>query len=135
MEPLSIRDLGDQGEREIARLLHASSVNLIRRPDFLVFFKNEWVAIEVKNKEPFQPPPSYMQGMPKTQYFNDLNMAHLGMPCILVVRGKDKEWLAQYIIKLKPQPDPRKHIKSNDEIIWFNLSQFIPIQDIFIKTL
>lgn len=131
MEPLNIREIGNQGEHEIAKILRILGINLIRRPDFLVFLKCQWVAIEVKNKEPFRPPPAYMQGMPKNQYSSDLNMTHLGMPCILIVRGKDNEWLAQRLIKLKPQPDPRKNIKSNDEIVWFNLSQFKPIQELF----
>jgi hypothetical protein len=123
--------MGNQGEHEIANLLHECGINQIRRPDFCIFMKGIWHGIEVKNKEPFQPPPAFMQGMPKQQYLNDLNMTQLGMPCILVVRGKNHDWLAQYLLKLKPQPDPRKIIKSTDEIIWFSLNQFKSFKEIF----
>ena len=136
MEPLNIYEIGDQGEREVYRLLREAGITRIRRPDFCIFPKNLWLTIEVKNKEPFEPPPAYMQGMPKIQYINDMSMTNLGMPSILVVKGKTHDWhdwLAQYIIKLEPQPDPRTHIKSHDEIVWFNLTQFEPIAQFLSK--
>lgn len=128
MAHLNIAEIGIAGEREIAMILKANGIDHIRKPDFCVFIKNKWFAVEVKNKEPWEPysgsRPIYAQGMPRSQYLKDLNMTHLGMPCILTVRGKNHEWLGQELIKLKEIPDPRWHIIAKDDIVWFNLEQF-----------
>ena len=129
MAHLNIHDIGVQGEYEIAQILKANGICHIRKPDFCVFIRNQWFAIEVKNKEPFEPPPCYAQGIPQTQYGNDMNMTHLGLPCILIVRGKDHEWLGQKLIKLKQIPEPRQHLLAKDDFVWFNLEQFKPIYE------
>jgi len=125
MEHLNVIERGQKGEYEVTKILKQyQSIEEIRKPDLCILVKDLWLAIEVKNKEPFNPPPKFMQGMPKSQYLKDLKMTELGMPCILCVKGINNEWLAQWIMKLKPEPDPRTHIISKDKIVWFGLEQF-----------
>lgn len=120
---------GDEGERKIIDILKNLGF-LIRRPDLIYFdWKGKkWYFIEVKNKEPFEPPPDYMQGIPKHQYDRDIKIyKDVGVRTILVVRGKDNEWLAQFIDKLIPESDPRPIPVNNDVLVWFSLKQFIPL--------
>jgi hypothetical protein len=120
---------GNEGEKAIIKILHDLGYT-IRRPD-LVFFEprqREWFMVEVKNKEPFTPPPAYMQGIPRSQYEKDMKIYNeTKLRTLLVVRGKDNEWLGQFIDELEPVPDPRPHCFNDDVLVWFNLDTFQPL--------
>jgi hypothetical protein len=126
---------GSDGEFAIIDILKKMGVQHIRRPDFCFYSKKRWYAVEVKNKEPFEPPPAYMQGIPRSQYYKDLDIDATGLCCILAVRGNDNEWLAQYVAQLHSSDDPRTTKIIPDDLIWFNLSEFKPLWSFFMGVL
>ena len=122
-------DRGKEGEFEIARILKAFGVQKLRRPDwvFLHPIKQKWYYVEVKNKEPFEPPPDWLQGFPQSQFVKDIHIDAAGLSCIYIVRGKNNDWLAQYANKLDPLKNPPLSLV-NENLLWFPLSQFEPLE-------
>lgn len=120
---------GHEGEYEIIRILKDLGC-VVRRPDLIFLPPNSktWILVEVKNKEPFSPPPKFMQGIPQSQYDNDMRIWNFErLRTLLAVRGSQKEWLAQFMDELKPEPDPRSIAMNEDNLVWFGLEQFQPL--------
>jgi len=115
---------GEKGEAIAIKILKLLGVDSIRRPDLVFRVKDKWFSVEVKNKDPFEPPPAYMQGIPRSQFLKDLDINTTGLTTILLVRGKENEWLAQFTVKLIPHKDPRKVRIMDDDLVWFELEQF-----------
>ena len=99
-----MKDKGDEGEREVIQILKSFGVQKIRIPDIVWLhpITKKWYYFEVKNKEPFEPPPDWLQGFPQSQFVKDIHIDAAGLGCIYVVRGKDNEWRAQYANLLNP---------------------------------
>jgi len=126
MEHLNPVEKGKQGETEIVHLLSIYGIEQIRVPDALWLhpISKKWYYFEIKNKDPFEPPPDWLQGFPETQFKKDIHIDGLGLTCIYVVRGQNHEWMAQYANKLTPtQNPPKSNLREN--LVWFKLSDFI----------
>ena len=123
---------GDKGEYEIIRLLHQYGVEKVRIPDvvWLHPISKRWYYFEVKNKEPFEPPPDWLQGFPQLQFIKDIHIDASGLCCIYIVRGKDGGWLAQYANLLEPISNPPQ-ANTEENLVWFPLSQFVPVAPFF----
>jgi len=128
---MSFKAKGEQGEAIAIKILKLLGVDSVRRPDLVFRVKDKWFSVEVKNKEPFEPPPDYMQGIPQTQFLKDLDINSTGLTTILLVRGKENEWLAQFMVNLIARKDPRKIQIMRDNLVWFELGQFEPAFDFF----
>lgn len=125
---------GEKGEIEVTSLLGKDGWE-IRISDRLGLSpkKGLWHFIEVKNKEPWEPPPSYQQGLSMYQYTFYKQIHHLfGLRTILIVKGKNDEWLAEFMDNLKP--NNYRQLKDSKNYAFFNLDQFSPY-DKFIEGL
>ena len=92
----------------------------VEEPNAHIFIKSE-----IKNKEPWEPPPSYQQGLWMYQYTFYKQIHHLfGLRTILIVKGKNGEWLAQFMDNLKP--NNYRKLKDGKNYAFFNLNQFEP---------
>ena len=125
---------GDSGEKELMHILRSFGVEKIRIPDIVWLhpISKKWYYFEVKNKEPFSPPPDWLQGFPQSQFIKDVHIDATGLTCVYVVRGKNNEWLAQYANVLEPIQNPPQANK-NEVLVWFSLSQFEPLDNFLQK--
>ena len=117
---------GKKGEIEVTNLLRDGGWE-IRLLDRLGLSpkKGLWHFIEVKNKEPWEPPPNYQQGLWMYQYTFYKQIHYLfGLRTILIVKGKNGEWLAQFMNNLKP--NNYRKLKDGKQYGFFNLDQFLP---------
>lgn len=125
--------LGETGEVEVSGILRSFGCR-VRCADRTVKLPNgEWSFLEVKNKDPFEPPPYYGQGIESYEYdmYNEI-FQRFGMRCVLVVRGlvvrgTRKEWLVQFLDNLKGE---KKYFKGGVQggfTQFFNLNQFVPL--------
>jgi len=115
---------GRKGEIETIRILRYLGYE-VRRPDLMFFDGENWYNIEVKNKEPFEPPPDYMQGIPRKQWFDDMRIyKKTGLRTILVVKGKEGQWLGQYLDKLEPNYSSQQLRLKCGDLLFFKLTQF-----------
>ena len=126
LPPKEAKYRGDKGEIEIVQILKLLGFK-VRRPDWVAISPNgKILLIEVKNKEPFEPPPDYLQGFSLSQYEKDLLITTPNTPVIYIPRGKNHEWIAQTIINLKPVPKPSV-VRNIEPKAWFPISQFEPL--------
>ena len=118
-------DIGEQGENEVSRILFEAGCS-IRRDDRLIILPNDDLCfLEVKNKEPWEPPPDYMQGIHESQYRNYMKFYEKkNIRTLVFVRGINKEWLANWLDNLRP--DVYRQLKDGKEYVFFKLSKFIP---------
>ena len=124
-----VKGIGEAGEAEVSRILRSLGCS-VRRADRTVKLPNgEWSFLEVKNKEPFKPPPYYGQGIEIYEYEMYMEIfQRFGMRCVLVVRGKRNEWLTQFLDKLG---GVKKYFKGGVQpgfSQFFNLDQFVPLR-------
>lgn len=122
-----------EGETEIAKLIKEKGADDIRFPDILFQCGRQWFIVEVKNTDPFRPPPDWYQAMGLSQYRKDLELNATGLTAILVVRGRSRRWLAQYINALRMMKDPRPVVVLTNKLAWFRLDQFEPADQFFQK--
>jgi len=122
---ITAKEIGIQGEIEVTKLLRRKGweIRLLDRlgcaPD------GSWYFIEVKNKEPWEPPPSFQQGLWTYQYTFYKQFHYLfSIRTMLVVKGKNGEWLAQFIDNLKP--NNYRQLKDRKRYVFFDLNQFQP---------
>lgn len=120
----TIEEIGRQGEIEVTHLLRDEGWEIRLLDRLGLSPKGLWCFIEVKNKEPWEPPPSYQQGLWMYQYTFYKQIHYLfGIRTILIVKGKNGEWLAQFMDNLTP--DDYRQLKDGKEYGFFNLSQFL----------
>lgn len=97
-----------------------------------------WCFLEVKNKEPFSPgppgPPYWAQGLEIYEYefYTDI-LKNKGVHCLFVVRGRNGEWLAQFLDVLKGEKTDVAGGVSPGPVVYYNLMHFIPLAKILGK--
>jgi len=118
-----IKELGLKGEMDICRRLRDSGY-YVKKPDGLIKIGNDFFLIETKNKEPYNPPPFWGQGLDYSQYQNYMEIYSLKkLRTIFFVKNKENEWVWNYLDRLN---QGQKHITKN-QIILFPLSSFFSI--------
>ena len=116
---------GRQGEIEIANLLREYGWETRYLDRLGKSPLGDWFMIEVKNKEPWEPPPAYRQGLLENQYrvYMELYQKH-DLRCLLIVQGLDG-WLVQFMHLLTP--NDYTTLKDNKDYVFFNLTQFMAL--------
>lgn len=130
-----VEELGKAGEREVMELLRRLGC-CVHRADITAKLPHYgWCFVEVKNKAPFSPGPPglpyWAQGLEYYEYefYTDI-LKGKRMHCLFVVRGRQDEWLAQFLDVLKGEKIYIEGGVSPGNVMYYNLIDFKPLDNI-----
>jgi hypothetical protein len=119
---LSINDIGKEGERIARHILKDTfKVDGLMQADWLCKKDGTWYCVEVKHKEPFQPPPFKGHGL--ESYQADMRMklqSETGIRCLFLVIDMDSTIYWQWLDEL----EKTEHFTTRNGVRIYNIQYF-----------
>lgn len=119
------QEWGEKGEEWVNKILVIKHGAKIRESDGWIKVNGEWCLKEIKNQEPYEPPPFSGQGLPPHQFdfYMDL-FRQRGVRCLFIVDNERNELVAEFLDVLAPHAT---NIGDKNPRVIFPLSIFKPL--------
>lgn len=118
---MDIKEQGIKGEKEICNYLRSIGCP-VKKSDGHTFIDGKYYFLETKEKEPFEPPPFYGQGLDTEQLEHYIHFyLQTGIRTLFVVLDREGNQVWNYLDELYQGP---KTISKTQKITIFPLTQF-----------